>query len=655
MEAKLEDLKNLCLVSVFWGQHSETNSLNPPHNRSAAPQPFTIASIHQTQIFLFLRTGCCDPMTLRISLTPAAFVFGTVLLASSALAQTHPATAPEHPTATDSPYGGSIIEEGIARVNNQIISRSDYDRALKEVDDEARQRGESMQQISARHNDLLRGLIDQQLWLSKGKELSITADTELIKKLDEIRKQYNLETLEDLEKAAKQQGVSFEDFKANIRNGLITQLVMRQEVGHRVQVTPGEVQQYFEEHKKDYIHPESVRLNEILIAVGAEPPAATALGGVPPTEDPAKLEVARLKAEDIEAKLKAGGDFTELARTYSDGPTAAQGGELGEFRRGTLAKQLEDQTFVLKQGEYTAPIHTKQGYIILKVSEHVPGGVPHFKDVESQVEEDIYMVRMEPAMRAYLTQMREEAYIDIKPGYVDSGASPKQTKPIYSSYTPPAAKKKKQVERVRFRESGRTFRQKSSAQFSAPSEAQSEASTSATPEAGSSASDTSAKPTVNKKASASRTEKAGKRVKVRYGQPPRETLPSAADATKTVDAGAMPGELANSPEPENPLEPKTVAPTQKTRYSARAVQAKKVKNATAKKASNAVAPPPEDATEIADRQVQAAPLGLAGDTASKKKKKKSTATTGEKTRLSDTNKKPAPTAVVPAQPPATQW
>jgi peptidyl-prolyl cis-trans isomerase SurA len=89
---------------------------------------------------------------------------------------------------------------------------------MKEMDAEARQHGASMQEVSDAHKDLLRNLIDQQLWLSKGKELSINGETELIKRLNEIRKQYNLETLEDLEKAAKEQGVSFEDFKANIRN-----------------------------------------------------------------------------------------------------------------------------------------------------------------------------------------------------------------------------------------------------------------------------------------------------------------------------------------------------------------------------------------------------------------------------------------------------
>ena len=99
-------------------------------------------------------------MTLRLLVTPAAFVFGVALLAPSAPAQTRPAVP-------QSPYGGVTVEDIVARVNDQIITQSDYDRAMKEMDQEGKQQGLSMQQISERHRDLLRSLIDQQLWLSK--------------------------------------------------------------------------------------------------------------------------------------------------------------------------------------------------------------------------------------------------------------------------------------------------------------------------------------------------------------------------------------------------------------------------------------------------------------------------------------------------------
>src|SRR5580658_7070718 len=312
-------------------------------------------------------------MTQRFLRTSAAFVFTTLLLSTLTLAQTHPASP-------ESPYGGDTVEDIIARVNDQIITRSDYDRAMKEMDDEARQHGATMQQISEGHKDLLRGLIDQQLWLSKGKELGINGETELIQRLNEYRKQYNLETIEDLEKAAKEQGVSFEDFKANIRNQIITQQVMRDQVGRRIQFTPGEVQRFFEAHKQDYVQPESVRLSEILISTGAD------------SDDPAKLAAATAKAKDIEAKLHQGGDFTQLAKSFSDGPTASEGGDLGQYKlgQGQLPKVLEDKTFSLQTGQYTDPILTRQGYIVLKVVQHTPGGARPFKDVEQDVEEAYY-------------------------------------------------------------------------------------------------------------------------------------------------------------------------------------------------------------------------------------------------------------------------
>jgi peptidyl-prolyl cis-trans isomerase SurA len=554
-------------------------------------------------------------MNLRIFRTPAAFVFLTALLATFTLAQTHPA-APE------SPYGGVTVEDIIARINDQIITRSDYDRAMKELDDEARQHGASMQEIAAAHKDMLRNLIDQQLWLSKGKELGITGETDLVNKLNEVRKQYHLDSIEDLEKAAKEQGVSFEDFKANIRNGIITQEVMRQEVGKMVQFTPGEAERYFEEHKKEYVQQESVTLSEILVSTGAAAPSMVNPGSVQP-DDAERLAAAKAKADDLEAKLKAGGDFAQLARTFSDATTAAQGGDMGVFKRGELAKVFEDQTFSLKTGQITAPIRTKQGFVILKVVLHVSGGIPAYKDVKSQVEENFFMARMEPAMRSYLSTMREQAFVEIKPGYTDTGASAKQTKPIYSAYTPPAPKKKKKVERTRFRENTRTFRQKTPQ-------------TAATAEAASTGTEPAAK---GKKSSSAdlASMKPGKREKIRLGQAPTKTLPNAPE-TVTEDAGAVDQSLPSAPEPVNPLEVK-FKPTEKTRFSARAKQEKQAKvKAKGVAKTDSLAPAAPDAAEVADQQTQAGPLGLAGDTSAKKKKKAAT-TTADKTRMADKKKK----------------
>lgn len=569
-------------------------------------------------------------MKLRLFCTSAAFVFGTVLLVPSAPGQ-------NRNSAPASPYGGIPVEEVIARVNDQIITTSDYDRAMKELDQEARQRGASMQEISEAHKDLLRNLIDQQLWLSKGKELGITGETELINRLNEIRKQYHMNSFDDLEKAAQEQGVSFEDFKANIRNQIITQLVMRQEVGSHISMTPGEVQRYFEAHKQSYSQPESVQLSEILISTG-KPAASATQPGATDVPDAQKVAEAKAKADEIENKLRAGGDFAQLAKGFSDGPTASDGGNLGTYKRGELAKVFDDAVFPLKTGDVTQPIRTKQGFIIFKVVRHVQGGIPQFKDVEQDVEQNYYMSKMEPAIRTYLTKMREDAFIDIKSGYSDTGASPNETKPVYSAYTPPSPKKRKKVERTRFRETGRGFRQKSGASVEQVAETTTRHA---------------------KKGSAKEDQvalKPGKKEKIRFGRAPQETLPKAA-AAQTENAGAL-DQTANADETPNLLETDTV-PEKKTRFSNRA-RVPKEKKAKAPK-RNAMSPEPADAAELADRQTQSAPLGLNGDTAAKKKKKQTT--TGEKTRLSDRKKdetsdqpqqgdKPLGNAPAPSTPPA---
>ncbi len=78
----------------------------------------------------------------------------------------------------------------------------------------------------------------------------------------------------------------------------------------------------------------------------------------------------------------------------------------------------------MKSGEVTDVIRTKQGYVILKVTSHQMAGIPPLKEIEPRIQNALYMQKLQPALRAYLTKLREDAYIDYKEGYVDSGAEP---------------------------------------------------------------------------------------------------------------------------------------------------------------------------------------------------------------------------------------
>ncbi|MFY9742006.1 MAG: peptidylprolyl isomerase [Candidatus Sulfotelmatobacter sp.] len=345
---------------------------------------------------------------------------------------------------------GQVVEEIVARVNNQIITRSEYDRSKDQLRDDVKQQdpSDADKVYAEREKDVLRDLIDQQLLLEKGKDLGITGDTDLIKRLDQMRKDMKLESMEDLEKAATAQGISYEDFKQNMRNQIITQKVIGEEVGSHLSISKDEEQKFYDEHKSELEQPVSIRLSEILIApkkAAAEKPAAAGPGATDPAAadgktqaanttdqqaEPAALAAAEAKANDLLKQIRGGASFEDVAKKNSDGPSAAQGGDLGVFKRGTLAKELEDKTFAMKSGEVTDVIRTKQGYVILKVTNHQMAGVPPLKDIEPKIQDALYYQELQPALRAYLTKLREDAYIDIKAGYLDSGASPNETKPI---------------------------------------------------------------------------------------------------------------------------------------------------------------------------------------------------------------------------------
>jgi peptidyl-prolyl cis-trans isomerase SurA len=385
-------------------------------------------------------------------------------------AQKAPAPAP----APAVQASGQTVEEIITRVNNQIITKSEFERSKDQLRDEVKQQNskDPDKLYAEREKDILRDLVDQQLLLDKGKDLGITGDTELIKDLDKMRKEMKLDSMEDLEKEAVKQGISWEDFKQNKRNQIITQKVIGEEVSSHLAVSKEEIQKFYDDHKAEMEQPEYIRLSEILVAPKIAAPAASPAAAVPPAGAPAATppatnaaaptdantpaaatpnappaddeaqKAAEAKAHDLLKQIHDGATFEDIAKKYSDGPSAADGGNLGTFERGKLAKPIEDKTFALKAGEVTDVIQTKQGYVILKVVEHQQAGIPPLKDALPHIQDALYYEKLQPALRAYLTKLREDAYIKYADGYIDTGMSPNQTQPIETADAKESAAKK---------------------------------------------------------------------------------------------------------------------------------------------------------------------------------------------------------------------
>src|SRR5712672_3614699 len=327
------------------------------------------------------------------------------------------------------------VEEIIARVNNGIITRSELDKARAAAEEEAKQECQGKctpeqlrTDIEDRQKNTLRELIDQSLLVQRGKDMGVNVEPEVIKKLDQLRQQNKIDSMEDLEKAVTAQGSNWEDFKNTIRNGILTQRVISNEVGSHINIGKEEVAKYYNDHKAEFVRPEQVALREIEVT----------------TEGKKDEELPELKkkAETALKRVKDGEDFGEIAKRFSDSSTAKQGGFLGVYKRGELSKQLEDTVFKMKRNELTDVLETKQGYLVMQVLEHYDEGEQSFEKVKNEIMDKLYNQKLEPAAREYLKTLREQSYVVIKPGFAElAGGGNSEIQEV--SATPEASKKKK--------------------------------------------------------------------------------------------------------------------------------------------------------------------------------------------------------------------
>jgi parvulin-like peptidyl-prolyl isomerase len=317
--------------------------------------------------------------------------------------------------AADTPV--TTVEEIIAKVNGDIITRSEMDRSRAQLEAQLRQRGatgaELQREVEERSKNILRERIDQLLLVQKGREMSINVDPEVSKYIAEIQLQTKIADPEKFQEFVREQtGQTFEDYKADIKNGMLTQRVVRQEVGGRINIPRAELEKYYNEHKAEFMREDQVFLREIFLSIDGK--------------SEAEIAAVEKKARDLVARARKGERFGDLARDNSEAATAKDYGQLPPFKlgKGELLKQIEDLVSAQERGYVSDPIRLEKGFLIVRVDERHKAGQATFEEVENQVMEKLYMPRMEPAVREYLTRLRHEAFLEIKPGYVDTAAAP---------------------------------------------------------------------------------------------------------------------------------------------------------------------------------------------------------------------------------------
>jgi len=309
-----------------------------------------------------------------------------------------------------------IVEEIVCKVNGDIITRGEMERQHQTLEAALRQEGLNglrlQEAVREREKDILREQIDQLLLVAKAKDLNVSVDADVTKRIAEIQTQSKIADPDKFHEWIREQsGMTFEDFKLQLKNTLLTQRVIGQEVQRTITIPEAEKKKYYEAHKSEFVREEEVYLRQILVSTEGKTPEQT--------------EAAEKKAKNLVDRARKGEKFGDLARDNSDDTeTAKNFGELPPFKRGQLRKEIESVVFAQKKGYVTDPIRVPNGFIILKVEERFEKGQAPYEDVDEEITSRMAGPQVQPKLRAYLTRLRQDAFLQIREGYVDTGAAP---------------------------------------------------------------------------------------------------------------------------------------------------------------------------------------------------------------------------------------
>lgn len=311
-----------------------------------------------------------------------------------------------------------VVEEIAAKVNGDIVTKGDLDGIVKEYANEMRKRGDPSAQIDAAlaqlSRDSLRDKIDELLLVQKAKDLNIDVKPDINREIAHLQGQAKIFDPDKFSDWVRQQyGVSLEEFKQREEDKLLAQRVIMEQITAKVFIPEEQLKKYYDDHKADFMREEQVFLSQILLSTDGK------------TDE--QIAAAMAKARDIVRRARAGEKFSELASANSDdADTAQNGGYLGAQKRADLRKEVADQVFNMKKGQVTDPIQlTDQPTIlILRVEDRHEAGLATFDEVRDQIQSIMAEPQVNAKIRQFLMKLRQEAFLEIRDGYADSGAAP---------------------------------------------------------------------------------------------------------------------------------------------------------------------------------------------------------------------------------------
>lgn len=297
-----------------------------------------------------------------------------------------------------------VADRIIAVVNDEVITLKEYNEALQpylQKIEEAYQGKDKAIVVKQTKDAILQRLIDNLLIEYEAKKRGTNIkDEEVMNVLKDMLTRQNLEMKDYLKKLAKE-GTSLEAVKSEIRSQLMRMRLMRLEVKSKILVSDQEIGEYYDRHRDEYEGKEAVRIKQILLLISPNSSAAA---------------VAKLKedAGKIQKRALGGESFDALAAKYSQGPAAAQGGDVGFIEKGGMIPEIEKAAFSLPQGQVSHVIQSSVGFHIIKVIDKRGAGHKPITAVREEIKAKLEDEKLEKKYDEWITSVRKRSHIDVR-------------------------------------------------------------------------------------------------------------------------------------------------------------------------------------------------------------------------------------------------
>jgi len=291
-------------------------------------------------------------------------------------------------------------EKNAALVNGVAIPMEQYTKELNIQLARVSQQGKQMtdDQLAALKNDILNNLIEREILYQQSQKVGIQVTDQIVDdQLAAIKKRFPSET--EYKTALSKMNLSEDEVKVQIKRGLSIKELIDQQIASKVVITDEESKAYYDKNPQMFKQPEQIKASHILIKVDAK-------------ADEAKKAEARKKIEEVQQKLKDGGDFAALAKEYSEGPSSAKGGDLGYFRRGQMVKPFEEAALALKPNEVSDVVETRFGYHLIIVYDTKPEQTLAYADVKDKIIQRMKQEKIEKEAVQYVSKLKKDAKIE---------------------------------------------------------------------------------------------------------------------------------------------------------------------------------------------------------------------------------------------------